>query len=233
MEHGFQMHIERPCHENWDAMAPEKNGRFCGSCTKTVIDFTQLTDAEVLSTFLNAGGNCCGRFASMQLDRPLGVHSTQRIPFKMPAFAAAAFTSLLLLQALPEAHAQQGNVPKVLVCQAKDTPVTAGIQQMGVQHEQYLLGKPAPYRVLTGMVVDEKGKPLSGIHIGVRDQRASGYSDRYGRFHLQLPLTVTMDQPLSLYLMDIHNGFQSMEITLRHAGDDLKIHYQPSHAGID
>lgn len=242
-------HIDLPCHENWDAMAPVKDGRFCGSCTKRVIDFTQLADAEMLEIIRNAGSNCCGRFtsaqldrplgahatqqrssgapvvtvaifASMQLDQPLGVHASQRLPFRMPLFTAAAFTSFLLVQALPQAHAQQQHAGSITVCQAQDTAAPANVFQT---EGPYIMGKIAPYRVLAGVVLNEQWKPLRGIAIHVEGQRAPASSDESGNFYVQLPLSVTIDQPLHLRLSDNHQHVQQVTVTLRRAGDNLKL----------
>ncbi|WKL47215.1 hypothetical protein Q1W71_19905 [Flavobacterium pectinovorum] len=61
--------IPEPCHENWNKMTPSENGRFCLSCSKTVIDFTVMLPEEVQHFFIqNQSGNICGRFKKSQLD---------------------------------------------------------------------------------------------------------------------------------------------------------------------
>lgn len=61
--------IPEPCHENWDKMTPKGNGRFCMSCSKTVIDFTTMLPDEVQHFFIqNQSKNICGRFKKSQLD---------------------------------------------------------------------------------------------------------------------------------------------------------------------
>ena len=68
--------IPRPCHEDWAGMTAQKDGRFCGSCQKTVIDFTAKTDAEILAFFVAKADEkdvkgVCGRFKTDQLAREL------------------------------------------------------------------------------------------------------------------------------------------------------------------
>ena len=66
------IHIPQPCAESWDAMAPASGGRHCAACHKTVVDFTQKNDAEILAYFREVGaGRTCGRFRAGQLGRPL------------------------------------------------------------------------------------------------------------------------------------------------------------------
>jgi hypothetical protein len=50
-------------------MTPKDNGRFCLSCSKTVIDFTTMLPDEVQHFFIqNRSKNICGRFKKSQLD---------------------------------------------------------------------------------------------------------------------------------------------------------------------
>ncbi|AYN05350.1 hypothetical protein [Flavobacterium sp. 140616W15] len=61
--------IPEPCHEKWDKMIPAENGRFCLSCSKTVIDFTTMLPEEVQHFFMaNQNKSVCGRFKNSQLE---------------------------------------------------------------------------------------------------------------------------------------------------------------------
>ncbi|MEN2399658.1 energy transducer TonB [Flavobacterium sp. MC2016-06] len=69
MDKNHKITIPKPCHENWDKMNPKDNGRFCLSCTKTVVDFTTMLPEEVQHYFIsNQNKSICGRFKSEQLD---------------------------------------------------------------------------------------------------------------------------------------------------------------------
>jgi hypothetical protein len=52
-------------------MTPTGPGRHCTACQKTVVDFTQKTDAEILAALRHAAGETCGRLRPDQLGRPL------------------------------------------------------------------------------------------------------------------------------------------------------------------
>jgi hypothetical protein len=61
--------IPEPCNENWDKMTPKENGRFCMSCSKTVVDFTSMLPEEVQHFFIqNQNKKICGRFQNEQLE---------------------------------------------------------------------------------------------------------------------------------------------------------------------
>lgn len=70
----IQISIPEPCHENWDAMTPAEQGRFCSKCQKCVTDFTGWTDSEIYNYISkNSGQRICGRLHSTQLNRPIQV----------------------------------------------------------------------------------------------------------------------------------------------------------------
>ncbi|MCR4031660.1 MULTISPECIES: hypothetical protein [Flavobacterium] len=69
MNNKHKITIPKPCHENWDQMTPNENGRFCLSCSKTVIDFTDMLSEDIQQFFIqNNNQKVCGRFRKSQLD---------------------------------------------------------------------------------------------------------------------------------------------------------------------
>lgn len=66
----LQINIPKPCYEDWNKMTPNSQGAFCGSCQKTVVDFTALTDDEILNYLKNnRNTKTCGRIEVKQLER--------------------------------------------------------------------------------------------------------------------------------------------------------------------
>ena len=69
MDKKHKITIPEPCNENWDAMTPNENGRFCMSCSKTVVDFTAMMPEEMQLFFIqNQNNRVCGRFKNEQLE---------------------------------------------------------------------------------------------------------------------------------------------------------------------
>ena len=65
----FKITIPKPCHENWNTMAPEEKGRFCGSCSKTVVDFTKKSTTAIQDYLVeNKNQAICGHFYKKQLN---------------------------------------------------------------------------------------------------------------------------------------------------------------------
>ncbi len=65
----YKLTIPKPCHEDWNTMAPNEKGKFCSSCAKTVVDFTQKSSKEIQEYLLaNKEQRVCGHFYRKQLD---------------------------------------------------------------------------------------------------------------------------------------------------------------------
>src|SRR5690606_19007047 len=62
----MKISIPKPCHENWKEMLPEEKGRFCLSCQKCVLDFTELSDDEILH--FSDKDNICVKIQKSQIE---------------------------------------------------------------------------------------------------------------------------------------------------------------------
>ncbi|MDQ3110108.1 MAG: hypothetical protein M3R17_09450 [Bacteroidota bacterium] len=94
------LEIAKPCHENWDAMAQQEQGRHCSVCCKTVMDFTAMPTEKVIEIISRKKDtNICGRFRPDQLNgnQPAGKSTRNRYRVFMAAlyfvFGGLLFTS--------------------------------------------------------------------------------------------------------------------------------------------
>jgi hypothetical protein len=58
--------IPTPCNQSWLQMEVAGRGRYCSACSKIVVDFTKMTNDEIL-IYLAGTGGVCGRFSEAQL----------------------------------------------------------------------------------------------------------------------------------------------------------------------
>lgn len=78
-------------------MTPNEQGKFCGQCSLTVVDFTKMNEAEIKEYFLcHYGQKTCGRFKASQLNNlPSKIETRLR-----QSYIKAAVLSILALLAL-------------------------------------------------------------------------------------------------------------------------------------
>jgi hypothetical protein len=97
METNFKITIPKPCHENWNAMTPDATGRFCSSCTKTVVDFTNKSTTEIQQYFIeNKDQKVCGHFKNEQVNK-FNLHIPQSLLNKRRPFHKAFLLTLFIV----------------------------------------------------------------------------------------------------------------------------------------
>lgn len=160
--------IPTPCHESWDAMTPADKGRFCQNCQKTVTDFSNMSDQQIISYLRNREGEVCGRFHAEQLSRELAIPVNKRKNVLAPI--AAMVTALTIT--IPSVQAKS-NPEKIQL-----TPEKADVAP---QQRDTL---PS----IKGIVVDSTSKSaLSGVIIILKGQEVYALTDSIGKFELQIP----------------------------------------------
>jgi TonB family protein len=82
------------CPQNWGDMTICGNGRFCGICQKTVVDFTDKSQAEYDAIVQKHDGQLCGRFTKKQMTPSRLFRDVPSVNFaKAAAFAAFTLVS--------------------------------------------------------------------------------------------------------------------------------------------
>lgn len=96
MKNYYSISIPKPCHEDWKQMTPKEKGRFCDSCTKTVIDFTKMNTFEI-QDFIheNKNNKVCGHFKQIQLDS-INLHVPSQVLEQKQNFHKIFFLALLI-----------------------------------------------------------------------------------------------------------------------------------------
>lgn len=98
MERQIKISIPEPCHEDWNKMTPDEKGRFCSVCTKSVIDFTEKSDAEVKELILqNLEKNICGRFKKSQISHPISVQIPEQLLYSQTQYHRMFILALFII----------------------------------------------------------------------------------------------------------------------------------------
>jgi len=155
-------------------MTPTGLGRHCAACRKTVVDFTQKTDAEILAYLAGTAGETCGRLRRDQQNRPLlpALAEPSRPAARWRAWLALALAAWGL-RASPAA--------------ATDRRPASASSAVHPRKKASARPLPAP-KLLHGTVRDAAThEPLAGVAVFLKDENRSATTDSAGQFRLRLP----------------------------------------------
>ena len=161
--------LNNPCHEDIASMSPTERGRYCTSCQVDVIDFSRLSDAEVLNILNTLKGQpMCGMFTPQQLNRPLVQPAAHQLLIMLSRKKIAA--ALLLYQSLVTAATAQ--VKTATKTEQTATPASTGDSLI----------------VIKGRVLDAYSQePVAGVRLYTDYVSPDTVTDAHGyfEFHVQ------------------------------------------------
>lgn len=76
----IKIQVQNPCNQLWDEMQPVAGGAYCSSCKKNVIDFTTMSDTQLMEYFKKYKNDVCGKFYPDQLENVFEIPS-KKIPW--------------------------------------------------------------------------------------------------------------------------------------------------------
>lgn len=152
--------IPDPCTQFWNDMTPVEGGRHCLHCQKSVIDFSSMTDKEILAVVSKHEGNLCGNFRSEQLSRVLVTDPEPRHSFLPAAMLASLIATVIpanssahtpgpSMEQVPVIHIPEENTPCVFKGWIVDSLTNEGLQGVTI----VLKGSGT-----VGSVTDDSGK---------------------------------------------------------------------------
>jgi hypothetical protein len=176
MSKKIQLTVPKPCDENWDNMNPVEKGRFCNSCEKQVVDFSEMSDRQIAEFFKKpTTGSVCGRFMTDQLDREI-IIPKKRIPWFKYFFQIALPAFIFSIKG--STQALQGKV----AVNRRDT-----IPQRPVMGIMAPCTKPVkPAGIVEIKVTDENGTPIQYASIITGVMGKGGVTDKNGIFRTDI-----------------------------------------------
>lgn len=194
------LHIQEPCHENWEAMSPDQQGRFCQSCAKRVIDFSQMSDHQILDILSKASGNTCGRFTSGQLERPMG-EEKKTIPFFLKPYKIALASMVPLFILSSEAPAQDIQLKGKVSTRQEIPALPVLLGDVNIVNSNI--------SVLGGRVLSEEGKVLKKAAVSIKGTKTRTVSDDTGSFLFEF-----RKQHQKITLVVSAEGYETKEIVV-------------------
>jgi hypothetical protein len=173
MPRSIQLSIPDPCQEKWSNMAPNKDGRFCSSCSKNIVDFSSMSN-ETLVAFFKKGtaGTVCGRFSNEQLQRDFLIPQ-RRIPWMKYFFQVALPGFLFSAKA---------------ISQSKDSASMPRIENLSIDSAKSNTndadGAANSNDTIRGRITDSLGNPVPSASIQIRGTKSGAIADEAGYFQL-------------------------------------------------
>ncbi len=202
MKQKIQISIPEPCQEGWQNMTPVEKGRFCASCQKTVLDFTHLSDNEIIKV-VSKEKNVCGRINVSQLNRNLIPIQKKSNYFGYVATSVLAFLGL--------------GTDSIV---AQEKPI---VEQTDLKNLYKTNDSIVTFEV-KGSVVFE-GKPLPNATIRNNYSSISTLSDENGKFSIMVKNGDTLD--FSFLGMEIQKRVikenKLINIALNRFDDEIKM----------
>jgi hypothetical protein len=170
MSKSISLSIENPCAEQWSKFTPTANGGFCSSCSKNVIDFTKMSDDDVLAFFTSKPANTCGRLRSDQLKD----YSYKTAPTFSPGLALlkAGFLSILFALVSNESSAHGMPLQKIPSVYIHNT------EHLHISEPRVVSAE----RIVTGIVRGEGSEPMAGVNIYLKGSVDGTVTDADGKF---------------------------------------------------
>ncbi|WP_281612683.1 carboxypeptidase-like regulatory domain-containing protein [Flammeovirga sp. SubArs3] len=178
--------IDTPCKENWDNMSLNEKGRFCEICSKTLIDFTQKTDSQIIKE-INNNENLCVRLTSEQEKIPfveIKKNNENKLPYSNVAVGLMIVTSLSFNQ----------------TSEATNVPLQADLEQTSNND----LGADKSINTTTfkrstlfsGQITSENGEVVENAKVTfiTINQIFSTYTLKDGTFSIKIPKELIDDE---------------------------------------
>ena len=160
----IRLNIPDPCHESWYKMEPREQGRFCNVCSKTVVDFTQYTESDLVHYFREYKGGTCGRYKESQLNYPMQLPAEPRYH---PFYKWVAGLLMYFGGWLQKSEAQS--------CPAHSDNISYADDRKKVEGS-------VPAGMIRGRVTDENGQGLAAVQVICENIHDTVVTDNYGGF---------------------------------------------------
>ncbi|WP_138432771.1 energy transducer TonB [Winogradskyella algicola] len=168
----YSISIPKPCHEDWSKMTPNEKGRFCKSCTKTVVDFTKMSP-DAIQHYLhnNKDQRICGHIKQSQLDS-INLRIPEAIIHQNQSFHRLFLLALLIsmgmtLFSCEDENGQKKKIESIKVVETKtkvkDSIIDEPKKELIKKDDSIVIQSPKKTRTipkpdLLGLVIVETGE---------------------------------------------------------------------------
>ena len=194
----IHLQLQNPCNEQWKGMQHNATGAYCSSCNKNVVDFTGMSDNQLIEFFINRKERICGRFDPDQLCRPIEIPS-KKTPWLKYFFQISLPALMLSYKANAQRIFNKFKEPVMLTENKNRYSLSVTIK-----------------REVSGMVKGENGIPVSFASVIIKGTKEGTAADIYGSFRL-----VLKNQQDTLEISAV--GFETKQIQVADTMDVIEL----------
>jgi hypothetical protein len=168
--------LKNPCNKKWSTIHRTDNERFCSSCSKTVLDFTKLTDYQIVDILKGSEEKICARLSEQQLERELRISSLRKYNFLIPKF----LSGLILFSSVENVNA---NIKKEKI----EINCTKNYQEFKLEAHE-LSHKDSLNKIIKGKVLEfETNLNMASVSVAIKGSNIRTETDENGNFRLNVP----------------------------------------------
>ncbi|MDT0540566.1 carboxypeptidase-like regulatory domain-containing protein [Croceitalea sp. P059] len=165
--------VKEPCSENFDNFKSTNDGGYCENCQKEVIDFTRMSNFEIMKRLENTT-KTCGRFIQHQINTPIVMNPSR---FSWFGKAAVVAVSLFGVAGTTNLHAHKVKLPTITV--QTETDSVSPLKLVKLEGVYTVKGK----------VSDAQNLPLAGVNVVLKGSNIGIQTDFDGKFEFPQKLS--------------------------------------------
>ncbi|WP_090706625.1 carboxypeptidase-like regulatory domain-containing protein [Daejeonella rubra] len=193
----YKIHINNPCKKEWDSMIQSDNGKYCSKCSTNVVDFTGLTDTQVIQILSGNTEKICGLLTDVQINRTIEIARPKRISSRFYKILSGIF----LLSMTGTSFSFGTDIKRQFFSK---------INSIRSNHLQNSL-TDSMKNVVRGLVMDHTKIPLYGVHILIKGTKIKAVTDINGKFQLSIPEEL-LKRKVTLQILFI--GYETKEVAI-------------------
>lgn len=201
----LQISIPKPCTEDWQAMGDNNSGKHCLVCQKNVIDFSRMSNNEIIHYFENYKGTTCGRFTQKQLANPIINTNIPRLKNQWAWTFSTLFITMMTNSQTP--------------LRFESTKIsTPSVSKLKKENHNLLVENQ-----LHGIVLDENNKPIVGASLVLKNTKVSILTNIDGQFEIKIPAYVIKDSSFEIDIFHAQFENCSLKIGVSEVTNNFKI----------
>lgn len=161
--------ITEPCSQSWELMKDTKQGRYCESCEKCVVDFSDYSNADIVKFLSTTDDKVCGR---------LTVEQHQQLNYYLLAVPSnknwLKYLGVLAIGA------------SLFLGEAKAVNTKPNVEFNATVLKNITDNKPVIAVTIYGFVFDEENKPIANLKVFIANTKLFGITDKNGRYEIMI-----------------------------------------------